>query len=452
MSDSQWKSKKLAGLAPAFPAIGGLSANTLMRWSPLRAALEAQDHVPAQSRRVLAEYSLSGSDEWECPDDTAGDPNNAGGAQLYPGGTWRTVGTFWSKLTPGCQLEAHVTFAPAGTVQKDTGGGFWIHDGAWAEFRAAVTWYHSGGSTGPHYFAIAMSGSGLGAYGGGEQTDPAAEWGALDEKWLEGIRPPAFDGTSATAELYSEDADVRIVLQQRGGARVVHATVSEVPYWHVQAHNDAGDVCVVGMPAGTAPLMPLPQEDPADGATYQENRWGLTRMVQVANRQAERLGPRPLHITCYDASANEWDQTDPTPWTVTSTSFVELDNSTVTAYDADFAAYCVAGAHAKLHRLAEPLLISRDEHNTIPVRVHLDAEKSGAGAATVRVQAGPYSWVDLTVASGARAHYEVVGYLRSQVHADDSAGALQIFARVASGGTLSVHGISIDYGQHASHT
>lgn len=452
MSD-EYKSKKLHGLAPPFPALGGLAANTAMRWPPLRAVLAAQDAVPAQSRRVLAEYSLNGSDEWEVPDgsDDPGSATAPVGAQVYPTGDWRTVGTYWSKLTPGCQLEGHVVFCPAGLTQKQIGPN-WYSDGAWGEFRARVTWYHSAGSSGPHDFTLAMPGSGLGDYGGGEQEAAGGEWMAMAEEWIEGIRPPAFDGTPATAELYSEDCDVRIVLQQRGGARVVHATVSEVPYYHVQVHNDSGDLSVVGMPSGNSPLMPLPQEDPADGPTYQENRWGLTRMMQVAARQAERLGPRPLHITCYDASANEWDQTDPTPWTVTSTSFVELDNSVVTAYDADFASYIVAGAHAKLARLAEPVLISRDEHNTIPVRVHLDAEKSGAGTATVRVQAGPYSWVDVTVASGARAHYEQVGYLRSQVHADDSSGSMQIFARVASAGTLSVHGISIDYGQHASHT
>lgn len=446
--DTQYKTRKLRDLEPPSPAIGGLVANTVMKWAPFRAALAAQDAIPATSRRVVAEYGLNGSDEWHVPDDTAGDPNNAGGAQLYPGSDWRVVERQTFRLTPGSMLEAHAMFVGAGTVQKDSGGGFWIHDGAWGKLRVGATWTSADGlsTTGPHYFGFAMAGSGLGTFGGGENTDGAADFMSMQEREIEDIRPPTFASDPAVAALYSEDAEVTVTIELSGAPRVIHSNVYERPLAHVTEHDDAGDVSVHALPSGLAPQTPRPMEKPADGATYEEHRGGTTRMMQVAARQGERLGPRLFGFYAWDEDeAAIWEQTDATPIAITSATFVDIFDTSITTYSADNPGMIIGAAHAQLHRLCDPNMVMRGLAAVVPALVRFDASMSG-GTGTIRVQSGLYEWIDVTIGSGARALHEAVGYLESQVHADHAWANVQIFARVTAG-TLSIYGGSGDFGR-----
>lgn len=447
MTDTQYKSRKLRDLAAPSVAIGGLAPNTLMRWSPTRAVMEQQDHVVATSRRVLAEVSMSGSIDWSVPDGSA-DPGlpTPVGAQVYPTADWRTVGTFDGRLTPGCQLEAHVLFCPAGHVQKAIGPN-WISDGCWGEIRFAVTWSNGASSSGPHYFSTLMPGSALGTYGGGENTAAGADWQTADERLIENIEPPDFALDPAVAELYSEDAEVSIVIQVRGAPRIVHASCYEMPHAYVKLHSANRDISVHAMPDGLAPLVARPVEDPPDGATYQENRFGTVHVTEIAMRQAERLGPRIWHWSSYDEDqTSNWLDAEHDPVIVTATSFVDLFDTSVTGYDPSNAGFVVAGAHAQRHRLCDPNIIARQRYASVPVRVRVDAQM-GAGTATVRVQTGRSSWVEVGFGFGARSVHEATGYLESQVHADHAWAQGQVLCRVTAG-TLSIWNISIDYGSH----
>lgn len=456
MSDTQYKSKSLAGLDPAYPALGSLVANTLMRWSPWAAVMRAQDTIPATARRVLGEWHISGATTWQQGDgsDDPGTTEAPVPLQVYPEeDEWRTIATFRSHVTPGCELRARVLYCPAGLTQRTVtpvGGSEWASSGAWADFRVRVTWANGVSSSGPHDWSLTMPGAVGGTYGGLEPQGAGAAWASLSEAELTQIRPPDFTTDPAIAATYSEWSDVLVALAVRGGSRIVHAVVYEYPLGHTTEHDDDGLTSVHAMPAGGVPLTPYPMLKAPDGATYEEHRHGTRRVAQVAERQSERLGPRILQWTSWtEDEADLYQQAEQSPISVTSATFVELgsadDVTPISAYSVDGPGWIVAGAHAKLARLCEPNLISRGGFGVVPVRVRVDAGNSGTGV--LRVQSGLYEWIDVSL-TGGRGTYTATGHLQSQAHGDHDAPPVMIFVR-ASAGTVDIYNVSVDFGTWA---
>lgn len=445
MSNAQYKTRLLQGLDPVTPAIGGLVPLSPVRWAPAGALMRAQDTVPATSRRILARWSLSGAADWTQPRGTD-DPNGGpGNPQAYPDDTWRVLGTFSAHVTPGCELVAYVVRCPSGIVHEDIGGGTYNLDGIWGQARLGVTWSNGASSTGPHYRAAQIPGTQNGTYGGGENTGAGQNWGLAKVTSLGRHRPPTFLTTPADAAIYSEWSDVVLELAVRGGVRIVELVVYEQPIAHTTVNDDDGLTSVHAMPVTLAPLTPGPLTKSPDGATYEEHRFGTRRTMQVAERQSERLGPRIMTWTCYDESDTDiWAQAEGNPVTRSGT-FVHLLDSTVvpSAYAQTTPGWIVGSAYAQLARLCDPTCIARGAFAAIPVRVRVDASRS-AGTGTVRVQCGPYDWVDVSV-TGGRATYEWTGIIEGQVYPDDDAYPLVVWVQ-GTGGTLSVYSVSVDFG------
>lgn len=445
MTDSAYKTKVLAGLTPATPAPGGLAPYTRVRWAPLRALFAAQDTIPATSRRTLASVGLSGAASWAQPSGL--DPDGgAGDAQFYPTNAWRTIHTTLANLTPGCELEACVLACPAGLVVKEVAGD-WVSDGAWAELRVRVTWTNGGSSSGPHDWTVTIPGSTHGTWTGDEESVDGGNWSRLLERRIVEIRPPGYDSDPAIQAAYSEWSQVEIAIAVRGGMRLVEAIVHEQPLAHTTTHENHGLTSVHAMPPGAAPLTSRPLDEAPDGATYEEHRFGSRRMAQVAERQSERLGPRVLSWSSYDETTHDpLADTEHTPVTVSSTSYLDLLDASVSSYAATAPGFVVAGAHAQLHRLAGPL-IAAGRFAAIPARVRVDGSCTSTGG-RVRVQCGS-GYVEVPV-TGARGWYEATGLLQSQVYPDDDAPPLALRGTSASGAqALSVWNVSIDFGTWA---
>ncbi|MGL5912301.1 MAG: hypothetical protein ACRCZP_20010 [Phycicoccus sp.] len=445
MADSQYKTRQLQGLDPVYPAIGGLAPRTPARWSPSGAVMRAQDTVPASSRRIIGRWSLSGAQDWAQPrgtDDPGSDASPVG-AQVYPDNTWRSLGTFHAHVTPGCEIVAYVVRCPSGIVQL---GPFnFTTNGIWGQARLGVTWTNGASSTGPHYRTASIEGTQAGTYGGQEALGAGQNWSQTKITSLGRHRPPTFLTTPADAVTYSEWSDVEIELGIRGGVRIVEFVIYEQPIAHTTVNTDDGLTSVHAMPATLAPLTPGPLTKAPDGATYEEHRFGTRRTAQVAERQSERLGPRIMQWTCYDESDTSiWAQAEGNPATRSGT-FVHLLDSTLGTggYNLHSPGWVVGSAYAQLARLCDPTLIARGSFAAVPVRVRVDAEQS-AGTGTVRVQCGPYDWVDVTV-TGARATWERSGIIEGQVFADHAAYPLVVWIR-GTGGTLSVYSVSVDFG------
>lgn len=446
--DSEFKTKQLRGLDPRTPAIGGLAPLTPVRWSPAGALMRAQDTVPASSRGVIGRWSLSGAQDWAQPRGTD-DPGSDGapvGGQVYPDDAWRSLGTFHAHVTPGCELVAYVVRCPSGLVQWEQIGLGWYSGGIWGQVRLGVTWTNGASSTGPHYRTAAIEGSQAGTYGGQEATGAGQNWSQTKITSLGRHRPPTFLSTPADAAIYSEWSDVELELGIRGGTRIVEFVIYEQPLAHTTDHENDGLTSVHAMPATLAPLTPGPMtRQPANG-TYDEHRFGTRRTMQVVERQSERLGPRIMHWTCYDESdTNMWAQAEGNPAQRSSAGLVHISDSSIAVanYGLNTPGWIVGSSYAQLARLCDPTCIARGGFAAIPVRVTVDAEQS-AGTGTVRVQCGPYDWVDVSV-TGGRADYTRTGIIEGQVFADHAAYPLVVWIG-GSGGTLSVYSVSVDFG------
>jgi hypothetical protein len=354
-----------------------------------------------------------------------------------------------ARLTAGCKLAMRVLYCPAGLSHDDADmDGTYQSRGAWAKIRARVTWTNGASSTGPHNFALTMEGSTKGEWGGAENTAAVQDWIDLREKAIGDIMPPEYETDPAVAVLYSEWSDVEIELQVLGGERVVHAIVHEQPSVHVQDHDETGAQTVHGAPQGEPDSPRRPQTRKGDGATYDHHRWGTTRVLQAAERQGDRLGVRVLNFAANSHSGTDWDETDQVPITVSNTSgaWQNLFDTSLTDYDEDHPGWIVAGSMAQLHRLDADVMM-RGQSAVIPVRVVVDAEWTGAsGSGTVRLQSGPYEWVDAVFSSTAtRVEVTAYGYLECQVYGDHFRGILLPLCNV--GGTdLDVYNISADFG------
>lgn len=449
--DTQYKAKGLATLDPISPVVGGLAPMTPLRWSPVGAAMRAQDTIPATSRRIVAQWSLSSAEGWAQPSGAAnpGTTPVPVSSQVYPDGSWRRLGVFFANVTPGCELRSYAVHSLAGLVQKTVplvGGGNLASDGAWAEVRVGVTWTNGVSTTGPHYRTSSMAGSPTGTYTGGELDGPGQEWSAMQVTPTARHVPPGYLDDPMVAAAYSEWSSAEIELEIRGGARVVEIVVYEHPISHVTDHDDDGITSVHAMPATQAPLTPGPLTKAPDGPTYEEHRFGSRRLAQVAERQSERLGPRIMHWSAWDEDESAiWEQSEGTPRVRSSTSLVHLLTGVAsTTYSLQTPGWVVAGAHAQLARLCDPVLIGRGAIGAVPVRVRVDASRATANG-TVRVQCGRYDWVDVTV-TGGRAIYTRTGYLETQLHPDDASWPLVVWISAAAGGTLSVYSVSVDFG------
>jgi len=208
----------------------------------------------------------------------------------------------------------------------------------------------------------------------------------------------------------------------------------------------------IPLPKGKPPVpgakTSFPQTNAADGPTYEEHRFGSRRMAQVAERQSERLGPRPFAMSTWNESTHDpLTETEPDPITTASSTFVDMMASSITTWDRNNPGWIIAGSNAQLHRLNDVRLIARGRFAVIPVRVRVDASRT-AGTGTVRVQSGSYEFVDVSI-TGARDWYTATGYLVSQVLADHNSASCSVFIRCSGGGTLSVYGVSVDFGHDA---
>lgn len=390
---------------------------------------------------MLAEYSLDGALEWAVPQ---GYVNPVSGAVSYPlESVWREVGAYRGHLTAGCMLESHVMYCPAGLVQRPAGLNY-QSAGAWAEFRVGVTWTSGANTTGPHYWTLDMPGSIYGPYGGAQNGAPGADWQDLEERLLEAIRPPGSDDDLDVAAIYSEWSDVEISLEVRGGERIVHASVYEVPHRHVQRHDDGGPKTVHGAPGTNVPFPASARTDAPDTLAYENHRLGTGRTLQVAQRQGERLGP---HFLAWSAAVHNESPTSARFVSVAANSaFEDLFEAGRAGWDPSYPGWVVAGSTAQLHRLHGVRI--RGTAAVVPVTVWADVARPSAvpGVATLRLQSGPYEWIDVEVPSmETRVQLRTYGYLESQVHGDHAAATLVPLAQVA-GANLQVYGVSIGFG------
>lgn len=452
MTDTAYKTVTLLGKtdqAPNRPAVGTLRGGQPMSWKPTNAVMLAQDTVLESARTVVLEVHVDGAQTWAV--DSGTDPDAAG--QHYPDTTtWRTILDSVSvTVTPGCYLEAHVVFAPSGMAEEQDGSSNWIGAGAQGSIRIGVTWSNGISSDGPNYHSVALPGS-KGTYGA-LPTANGSDWVFLDERLITEIWPSGIDTSEATSAAYSEFSNAVITVEVLGGARPHSVIVYEKPFAHTQDHNESTDQSahayrISGKTPNLIDITAAPLQEAADGATYEENRFGSHQMLKAPNVQISRLGPTIAGWSAWGSDPTYQTQTAHNPVTTMSTTFVDVFDSSITSWGADNPGIIISCPYAQIYDFNDDEHILDGRACAIPVRISISAswtDQAGGAGTVVRFQSSAVSWIDIPVTAGSQTVTNAYGFLQGQVYGDQSIANCQVFIKTSSGdGNLYSYCIGVD--------
>lgn len=443
MTDSLWKILKHTPNTPAKPSSLPVSFPAPMSKHWFRNACAAQDTIVAANNRIVYSQTLSGAQSLLVNNDT---PDT--GMQNFPEvEDERMLGIFQSQLTPGTRHFARVMYVPSGAGQWDDGGGVW----GWGisgtiKFTVKVD---NGTNTNTETYTYDLEGSNDDE---GEYKEDAggmiSQMRQLRTDWL----TLEDTGTKIEKNYWSEDTTVQITVEVTGGARVISICIWEQSWEYVQKH-DQTDVTLHCYPNTIVEHPTLyPVEEDVDGATYDENRFGVHRVMQAANKSLTRLGPMICtYSTWNDADAGDTD-TGPDGIDITSTTWYNLHSgiAATTAWDEDYPGFDVPGHFAQRWDQAAFNLILEGAASVIPVRVFIVCSHSaGSVDCDFLFQSTERSaFVRTLQPTASDEFYTFTGHLESSRDSSDIYPNLQIFCKVGSG-TLTVKFLSVEFGDWA---
>lgn len=421
---------------PARPAhYNGRGGAPLERhwWSTYQ---KAQDSTPASARRLIACQTM-GEQELLVPSGT--DPEAGSGTQDYPDLTTdRVIMRARCHQSAGTVLEARTLMLPVGPSQEFVDASYELdeYDGT---LKISGGWSSEDGTNTASATAEQTTAAGGETYAG-LPTGNGAYWNVVRPVYSE-IIAPANRQQPATAADYSEGTRCTLTIEHQGGVRCVSCSVSERPYIHATGH------AVLESTAHDYPeTLTHPHRQPrveGEDGTFQERRFGTDRTAAVSERQRERMGPIIASWSAYTESQGV-AVTEPAGISTSSTSFVSLTDSSVTAWGVNEAGFAVPGHYA----LPRDRRIVSQRAGLIPVRIWLYAGMdTGGDTGVVRFQTSSRSWIDISIGNPAT-WYTATGYLECQRTSDDGGGAnLMVFHRRASGtGSTEVKHFTVEFG------
>ena len=445
MANTQYKTTTLAPFCIETDSLAG-SWPSPMRREPFAGAMRSQDSV-LDGRRILLSQHGGGGAEFLVDNTGTG-----GASQVYPDATtWRATGKARTELAPGSVLVCRVVAVRSGPSEYHlgTGMGSWENAGNGGAVRFEIDYTNTAAQTAAEtvQFGLLPTGDADGL----EDTAAGSAWLNLEHRVKVGIRPGADLAEQAK---WSEWPTVDLQISHRAGARVVHATIAEEAYEHVTLHTNASGSTANGVHhvAGLPSSIRYPVEEEEDGATYEEHRHGVHRLLYVAARQTARLGPRLAHWYAWDEVAAGPTDDDATPREAAGTTKVRPSWSFAnanTTWDADAPGFWMPATR----RAPENLASRVDGAASSPVVLRCLCAFAGTGSATgyLRVQTSPRSWLDLEVDQatvGTTVQWvTVTGWLETSIASDDTYPLAQDFAWTSDGGeTLQVYGWDLSYG------
>ncbi len=444
MADTEYKIHPTSALV-GLPAQASVVSPQPLLSQPWKSALAPPGALGAARRTLLSQH-MGGSAEFfivsEAPD---GD-----GTPAYPEADLEyTANTTAVRLTPGNWMEARCLFIPSGMTEWFDGASSYEASGAGGSIKYSHDYTSADGvdtDTG-NDDEMGLQASQLA--NGAEWSGMGGLWSTLQGKVLADISIDDYPLTATGMDDFGEWCEVDLSINHTGGARVVHATVTERRREHVIL-NSKTDSTTHGWPLGTVVPTQFPQTKMADGATYAEERFGTHQSLLAAERQNDRMGPAVLQWSAYAESTMGLTDTKPDPVTTTSTTYVGLHDSSLTAWDADEPGYAIPAAYAQQFATSEDGLVL-PKAACVPVRLRVWANFAGAGAATgsFKIQGTSRSMLTLDIAqSTTLAAYEISGYLECQRDGGDSSYVNLIpFLKTDDGAeTFQVYYWSLEFG------
>jgi len=298
--DLEYKGRNLQPIAePARPATYWARGGGAVRADKSGALYRAQDSALV-GRRVVLQVG-PGSPAVRIQSNTA--PYNPAGPVEYPqAGEEIELARSGVTLTPGSWMETRALLLPTGPIQTATSLPAGVQgplrtDVAYTDFATVTSQTQSG--------AVEAEPSTIDA--NGLPTGDGAYFEALRPMWVGPIRPTPINQDDIAATFGEETAATsRLVAVE--SCRVVSATVSEVPFRYVTKHDQTDATAH----AASSPIPPdtAPRTETADGATFQDDRYGTRRMLDAAELAPLRLGPVLMTWSAYAATDFALGDTD----------------------------------------------------------------------------------------------------------------------------------------------
>jgi len=423
--------------------------------SPLKAEyweadLGSLDYPFGKSARLVCSQHTGGSNGW-----LVGNAASGGASQTYPDATtWRKVLQHKCQLAPGAALFFRVICLESGQTEEYVGSlGTWEPTGVQGAIRLSVGYENILNQTSSATFTKQLP---VSANANGEEnTGNGKSWDQIQCLTALGLTHPSEAKLSAAEQKkWSEWPALSIEIAHQGGARIIHASVWEIPYQHSATHTETE----VSLPAWTGSTLPRPQIEDADGVTYEEHRFGSLRSLQAAYRQSQRFGAHIASWSSYAEGLAEVTDTTNDPVQVTSTSYVGLSvGSHYEGWETSFPGYAIHAppngrAPENLHTRMRIGADADGEYYaaTIPVRCAVLARFTAAGSntGTIKFQSSERSMVLVEIDQvDTYQWYEQTGWLEASSSGRDSWPNLMDFAKV-TGGTMEVIDWSVEYGDY----
>lgn len=417
MTDLPWKKSNVAAkAAPQFHPGWNVRGNAPLERSKFHKICQAQDYQVGGFRILCAMHTGGLGNSWLV---STGDP----GSTTYPdNSTWRVMARAVVWAAPGSDLEARALAIGSGS--EDTND---LVEGS-VRFVAAYANGANVESDKARAKDIPGSPETDGDYGSSDSWD----WYHLHHVYLGKYRPgaPGY-ALPATRAKWSEFSQAAISLEVRGGARVIAANVSEVPSWHSRAH-DTDASTIHGAALAENPTSG-PRESEADGATYEERRYGTHGLLDVAERQATLLGPALFQWSSHTEGSTAPGDAEADPVDSSGTSLASIFDSAVSEWSADEPGFAVPCYYAERDHEVGTLPHS----SVVPLRLRVYHSTTVGG--TLRVQTTARSWVDIDLpATSGDEWTTITAYLEADPAPDVHRATLQIFHGHDSGGSVAL--------------
>lgn len=437
-----YKKRNLADALTTTPPLAPLTGGQVAKADRVASVFAEQDRVLGHGRRIVSAVGLQGADAFQVVS-----TNPTSMSQTHPAeGRELLVDRKEITLTPGHYLRAVALCLPSGATQKPADSGY-ESAGAGGSLKFVAT-YDNGADTETvtTYIEVAPSKNTYAA----ESDYDGASFAEL-RRYTVDLHPPL----KPTAELakWSDGCEVTLRVYYVDGLRCVDVCVFEEPIAYAASYTDTWATALYTNGSGEA-LNQYPAKypvtstnkggDPGNGTAY---------AASVATRQSNELGPFLLCASAFNEATEPVTSTEVTAITTSSTSFVDLWRTGVTAWSDDAAGWSLsAGGNAPGHNTSGPALELRDKDRvvTCKVSVYAKRETNAVGTATVRAQVSGVSMTDIAIASSTFAWYETQGALQCGFGAEDPSSLVLLGKTTDSGTTLHIRYAQIQYSAPAA--
>ncbi len=396
---------------------------------PVRNISNAEDTLMGHGRRILMREGLRGAGQFSMPDGVDV------GIGAYPTKTTaREINRVTAKLSPGHFLAWTVLACPTGPTESGA-----VDTGKYGSVKLSITWtspYDTESTEHELTFLPSQKSD------GGLASLPQTNFNLIHRRFDSFILPEPNASTNLTLlKKWSQDVEVEMILEYIGGVRIVDLCVFERPI-RFAGDTTADDFPVPCHTSGGDPKALLENPYPVDMANTAgvDPTQGSVQILETAKLMAQ-YGPAFFNLGSYQEGTTTVFETQPAPFSTTSTSWVEIRTGSSLDDVDDENRPGVSGSSGStslLIRLAG-LVEMRAKSGVTPVKVRVYAKGEGS----LRIRSRDYTMCEVPFDTVSYAWFESIGTLRCGIVGDDPSTWETVVKAVS--GTIDILYISVEY-------